>query len=405
MLTDNNVYYTVNPKDWWFTHPKTRHVFQLFEKHIEAREKVTIAVIGSEFDPGYVAELTSIPTGNAAFYAEKALKGGRMELIRRLGVKLQNEAETGNFEAIVDELEKEIERVVLSDSDYTLVESNQATRDVIDVIERRYLNKGQLPGLPSGLDKLDDMLMGFQPTMFYVIGARPSQGKSSLLITLCARLSELYNTCVITAESSRTEFFTRMIANESGINSQRLNSGFISADDFASLTDAAEIVAGRKVQIFDKPNCTLRELVSIARRAKSRGAEVLLIDYIQIIKASGDSRREQVSTVSMRLKDLARELNVPIIAAAQLKRDSDGRRPTLGDFQHSSQMEQDADGAILLYHFVIDEAGNKIERPKDENPGEKVISYLLVEKARDGRTGAIPVSWQRDVHRWKESRD
>lgn len=188
----------------------------------------------------------------------------------------------------------------------------------------------------------------------------------------------------------------REVAYLSGLNSQNIMAGSLRAEDFSKIVDAGGKIESGHVYAYDKPNLHLPELVGQARRAVRKfGCEVLFIDYLQLIQVSNvESDRERVSRASVRLKDLSRELNIPIVALAQLRRDSEGRRPGLGDFQHTSQIEQDADVGMLIWHQVVDRNGKTQKKVKPEDESDELRIWLNVDKNRDGRTGPIRMDFE-----------
>jgi replicative DNA helicase len=189
----------------------------------------------------------------------------------------------------------------------------------------------------------------------------------------------------ITLESAKEELLDRTFSNYGNIDSNTLATGRFFAHDFKTLSDVGEKVYGSKMYIYEVANARLEQVVSAARQMVRRyGCEVLFIDYLQLIRSAGD-RREQVERSSMAMKELARQLEVPVIVAAQLRRDADGRRPGLGDFQHSSQMEQDADAAMLIYEDA-----------------EQDCVWLHVAKNRDGEKGSVKLRFKGSYVRFEE---
>ncbi|MDD5358287.1 MAG: DnaB-like helicase C-terminal domain-containing protein [Candidatus Nanoarchaeia archaeon] len=261
----------------------------------------------------------------------------------------------------------------------------------IDQTEKRYKNKGKIPGLSTGIHTLDSMTLGLNKARLYYIGARPSQGKSALALNMALYLSinESRPVGFISLESSKEECTLRAFSSIGKMNGMDISTGFLQASDFGKINATAEKLFQKPLYFYDRPNMTLQEIKSISRRMVTfYKCEVIFIDYLQIIQHSDSSlcKRERIEDISVQLKNLARELDIPIVCLAQLRRDVDQRRPGLGDFSDSSQAEKDADVAILIYH----------EKENEDGEDEKLKSRLLVEKSRDGRTGTIDVVFKKE---------
>jgi replicative DNA helicase len=264
----------------------------------------------------------------------------------------------------------------------------------INKLEERYNAHGALPGISTGIGTLDDYTLGLQPRLKYEIGGRPSDGKSALMVTLVCNIAVRQNIpCgIISLESSKEELYTRMIANVGSINSQKIQSGLLgTAADFNSVGMTNAKVHDAPIYFYDMPGMTLNDLKMQCRRmVLQHGVKVIFIDYEQLVSIPGvHDMFPRISEVSITIKNIARELNIPIVSLAQLLRRDVTKRPQMADFKGSGQIEQDADGAILIYH-------------KQDSHGNSEGSYLCVEKMRDGRTGDIPIYFDRKHVRFTE---
>ena len=261
-----------------------------------------------------------------------------------------------------------------------------------------------LIGLPSGIRGLDYITYGFQKRKLYYIGARPSQGKTSLLVNLALNCKARFG--FFSAESGEDEIAVKMFSHHTKINSRNLVLGG-NDEEVARLSSFVELEKERGSLIYDRANMPIDELVGIARSfVENHGVEILFIDYIQILQASQSmqrkDKREQILDTSMRLKQLARDLNVPVVVAAQLVRDADRERPRLGSFSESSQIEKDADVAILIWHTQKErevEVNGKKGKVKEDR------SYLLVAKNRDGQTSDVPVYFKKETQTFENLDD
>lgn len=265
----------------------------------------------------------------------------------------------------------------------------------IAALEARIKSK-KIPGLATGYPILDSFIGGLQKTRLYYLGARPSQGKSTLLMNLVANCNV---PCIIfSAESSKSEFADRMIIREKRISSSQYYNGTLTEAEAKKVMEASsELYDRNHIIIHDEPNIPLARLIQIARDAKRYNkVEAIFIDYVQLLVFYDQSRpkNEQVSEISKQLKQLARELDVPVICAAQLRRDAEGKKPQLSDFSDSTQLERDADVAIMIYHI-----------DKKEGDDSNRETFLLIEKNRDGRLGYIRMDYQPEYMLFREARD
>ena len=307
---------------------------------------------------------------------------------------------------MIEGINDTLEKILSNSSEHKIMAVKDLVLPMVNKFEERYKCRGQLSGLQTGFKTLDDLTGGLQNGRLYLLGARPSQGKSAMALNIAGTIANHEAVGFLSLESAWEEMLTREFAGESGVNSQRLGNGFFTEHDLNGLINAGGVISKKNMYIYDKPNCGLVEVIGQCRRMVNRfKCKVLFVDYLQLVQTTAESDRERVAKVSKRLKDLARELKVPIVALAQLRRDSEGRRPGLGDFQHSSQLEQDADVGMLLYHTVCDrETGKSLKKSKIEDDKTELLKiYLLIDKNRDGRTGAIQLDFRPEIVTFREA--
>ncbi|MDX9810196.1 MAG: DnaB-like helicase C-terminal domain-containing protein [Sphaerochaetaceae bacterium] len=289
-------------------------------------------------------------------------------------------------EDLMSIMQEVIDKEQNSQSDFEIIPIQNAIITTMDQISDTMANKGKLVGIPSGIFRLDQMIGGFQKRCLYYIGARPSQGKTAILVHF---MRNCRTKCgVLSAESAHQELTKRLLSGESGIDSQQINFGLLDELELTQLNDAAgRLYQYQEIYIYDEPNMTVDTLVMKAKDMKRRfGIEILFVDYLQII-APSKSRlnkefREHISETSKQLKQLARTLDIPVVVSAQLRRDAENKRPQLSDFSESSQIERDADVAIMIHNIL--EAGDLKE------------TFLLIEKNREGRKGDIRVVFDQE---------
>lgn len=340
-----------------------------------------------------VAQLTSESAlSNIEFYEKEIISAWRSRRLKQLGQQIVESSDAPDL--VLASIEREIQEITAEGDSDRVYSTQELVKPAIAKIEERYHAQGALPGLGTGFDTLDAMTGGLQGQRLYYVGARPSQGKSAILLNMATTIAVNQDTPAgyISAESSKEELVMRDFANLGSVDSQRISNGMLKQTDFVDITSAAERLYKAPLYIYDVPNVDITRLVSIAKMMKRRyGIKVLFVDYVQIITSSlkNQPKRDQVSEVSLALKALSRQLDIPVVVAAQLSRDSQDRRPTNADFADSSQIEKDADTAILLQQ-ERDEADNLVR------------VWARVEKNRDGRTGAVKLQFKGEYVRFTE---
>jgi len=259
---------------------------------------------------------------------------------------------------------------------------------VIDTIDSKF-NKTMPKGLSTGLEKLDELVRGLRPGNMIVVGGLTGSGKTILGLQIAQHV-----TCKLAGaglafsmEMTKEELVTRGLASLGGINLSSLDSGDLQDDDWPKLTSAANVLMGAKLYVNDQAGMTVARIRSIARQCQRReGLSVLLIDYIQLISAESNSNRSlEVGKISTALKNLAKELKIPVIVLAQLNRGSTNRpdkRPRPSDIRDSGQIEQDADVVILVH------------RDMESEEGQNGVTELIVGKVRHARVGSCMVQQQ-----------
>jgi replicative DNA helicase len=351
---------------------------------------ISICDIDKEIDKRYVSTLTDkVPSAaNWKHYEAKLVTTYQIKEIEALGRRLSELPAETEPSIIIEEAESKLLEIGTNSQSRKITKVVDELQPAMARIEERTKTHGKLPGLLTGLPYLDALTGGLQNDRYIIIGARPSDGKSALAINIACNIGLAQKTSVgiISAESSNNEIVTRMLTSESMVNGMSVMTGLIGNQDIVNMTHTCGKLYEAPIYLYDAPNIAFTELKSICRQMVTVYAtKCILIDYVQIIQ--WDDKRipfyEQVKNVSLGIKQLARELKIPIIALAQLRRDSEGREPEMADLGDSSQLEKDADALIFIYH------------PKAQE-GEQKNSMLLLKKNRDGAKGAIPVNFRRE---------
>lgn len=264
-----------------------------------------------------------------------------------------------------------------------------ASFDKIDEIHRKGLG---LRGIKTGFTALDNMLSGMQKSNLLILAARPGTGKTAIMLNIAQHIAvkDKVPIGIFSLEMSKEELVDRLLVAQADVDAWRLKTGKLSEDDFTQLSEAMGQLADAPLFIDDTPGLSIMEMRSKARRLQlEHQIGLIVVDYLQLVTPDRhyESRVQEVSMVSQALKNLARELNVPVLAASQLNRSVEHRgekRPQLADLRESGAIEQDADVVAFLY------------RPDSEITGPSVPTKLLVAKHRNGPTGEIDLLFRGD---------
>ena len=259
----------------------------------------------------------------------------------------------------------------------------------IDAIEKLFHKEDRFLGVPTGFMDFDHMTAGLQPGNFIIIAARPSMGKTTLVLNMAQNIAIEHKrpVAIFSLEMPAQDIAMRMLSAESQIDFGRLRTGNFSEDYWRPLTEAAGRLSEAPILINDNRGLTVQSLRAEGRRLKGEHNQLALIivDYLQLLRGAGryQSREQEISEISRALKILAWELNVPIIACSQLSREVERRpdkQPQLSDLRESGAIEQDADIVAFLY---------REDYYEDEDAGDRVEANLLVKKQRNGPTGTV----------------
>lgn len=257
----------------------------------------------------------------------------------------------------------------------------EALEESFDRLDELHKRAGGLRGIPTGFKDLDNILAGLQPSNMIVLAARPGIGKTAFGLNIARSVAVDYKIPVgiFSVEMSKEELTDRLLVRQSEIDAWKLKTGRLEEEDFTRFSEAMGILADAPLYIDDTPGISILEMRTKARRLQvEKGLDLLIVDYLQLVKGRNlENRVQEVSEISMGIKNLARELKIPIIAISQLSRAVEvrgGQRPRLADLRESGSIEQDADVVMFLY------------REDEDNP-ENVT--LEIAKHRNGPTGIV----------------
>jgi replicative DNA helicase len=252
--------------------------------------------------------------------------------------------------------------------------------------EERSVGEKERP-ISTGIESLDDVFDGFKKRLLYYVGARPSQGKSALLMNFATNTNA--KALFFTAESSGEELMDRIIVRQGRFDSKLFNRGRLVESDRQKLYG---LDRRDNLFIYYDGDLDMQKISAISYSYKrTHDIKIIFVDYLQLIRPRNLSipRHEQVAEISIRLKQLANDLNVPVVCAVQLRRDAENATPILSDFSDSTQIERDADVAILIHNFVVKEVISE-----NGDIRENKICFLKVEKNRNGERQNVLVDFQ-----------
>lgn len=284
----------------------------------------------------------------------------------------------------------------------------KTSKEVLEIMTQKlFINgksNGALTGVTSGFIELDKITNGFQKGDLIILAARPSMGKTALALNFLmnAAIKQNITVAMFSVEMQAELLMQRMLSATSGVNSNKIRKMQFTDKDWTKIDVAKKQLSNTKILIDDTPSIKLTELSMKARKLKEKYDDLglIVIDYLQIVKASDQANKEgtqkAVTEISRGLKELARELNVPVIALSQLSRDSekrDNKRPMLSDLRDSGAIEQDADIVLFIYRedYFSYQRKNKKDgnEKKEETNNESGLAEVSIAKHRNGATGEI----------------
>ncbi|MFZ8864026.1 MAG: replicative DNA helicase [Thermocrinis sp.] len=300
-------------------------------------------------------------------------------------------------ERAIDRLQKIAEKY--QPSGYSHVK--EATNRVLEFLDKRRNAERLITGVPSGFLGLDKLTAGFQPSDLVVIAARPGMGKTSFMLSVVLNIAfeEKLPLAIFSLEMSEEQLVLRMLSMISGVPLQNMRHGFLPDEDWEKVLRAALELSSREIYIDDSPSLSTTDLRIKSRKLKQeKGIGIIFVDYLQLLRTPyrHATRQEEVAEISRNLKALAKELEVPVVALAQLSRQVEHRsdkRPQLADLRESGQIEQDADLIIFIHRPEV--------YKKHPPPEEKGLAEIIVAKQRQGPTGLIKLAFDKETTAFK----
>ena len=300
---------------------------------------------------------------------------------------------------ILDYAQQEVLGVAQKNTDHGFASAADLAKEVLDRIEKYYSNHSAITGVPTGFSRLDDMTGGFQKSDLIILAARPSMGKTAMALNMAyhACVEKKVPTAFFSLEMNKHSIMQRMICSAARANLGGVRNGRLPREIWPSLTRHTAEVSESPLYIDDSPGLNILDIRNRTRKlmnqlkAEGKTLGIVMIDYLQLIRGAGktESRQQEVAEISRLLKDLARSLEVPIIALSQLNRRSEdkgreGNRPQLSDLRDSGSIEQDADVVGLIH---------REEYYKRDDPTLKNKATLIIAKQRNGPVGDVELQF------------
>ena len=403
VLINPEAYYDVAQflkADDFYIH-RHRWIWEAFTRLHESRTPIDMLTVADELErtgqlvelggPAFLTSLVNqVPT---SLNAESYGKIVEAHSVRRKMIAAANQIASiaYNTETSIEEVMGESEKAVFNVSERRLKHDLQPIRAVLSDYYDRVDDLSKRPedihGVPTGFIDLDKYLSGLQPSDLLIIAGRPGQGKSGFLLTVAknAGVTHKKHVAIFSMEMSNEQVVQRLIAQETGIDSQRLRNGKLTEEEWPLFTHSIEVLSDTMIFLDDTPAITPLQLRTKCRRLHMEyGIDLILLDYLQLMSGDtrNDNRVQEVSFISRNLKVLARELNVPVLAAAQLSRAVEQRtdkEPQLSDLRESGSLEQDADIVMFIYYPA----------EYEQDAAKKNLRKIKIAKHRNGPVGNI----------------
>ena len=366
--------------------------------------------------PVYIAQLTS-QVASSAHIEYHARIIAQKYLARELisfAAQVENSAfdETIDVDDLMQEAEGKLFEISQRNVKKDVTQINPVIKDALEMLERAANQKEGLSGLRTGFGGLDKITSGWQDSDLVIIAARPAMGKTAFVLSMAKNMAVDFNipVALFSLEMSNVQLVNRLIVNVCEIPGEKIKSGRLEGYEWQQLDFKIKELYDAPIYIDDTPSLSVFELRTKARRlVREHGIKCIIIDYLQLMNASGmnfGSREQEVSMISRSLKGLAKELNIPIIALSQLNRGVEarqgveGKRPQLADLRESGAIEQDADMVCFIhrpeyYKITEDERGNSLIG----------LAEIIIAKHRNGATGDVRLRFKSEYAKFMNIED
>ena len=392
---------------------KHRQIYNLMHSMYENKEKVDTVSLSSRLkDFGvydkiggleYLMQLANatISANNTGEYISIIRNKSLARKVIKVGEEISNDAydSSVSVDEMLENVERKVTEVTRSKTSADFKTGEEIFDETIKHIQAIQEAGTAITGVKTKFRDLDSKTAGFQKGDLIIVAARPSMGKTALALNLAMNSAEITPgaVAIFSLEMPADQVATRILAANSGVEIQKLRTGQLNDEDWSKVNEATQRLKQMNFFIDDTPGIKVSEMYAKARKlAQDEGLYMIVVDYIQLIQATGksDSRQQEVSEISRRLKAMARELNVPLIALSQLSRSVEARqdkRPMLSDLRESGALEQDADLVLFLYRDAY------YNRDENDNSNREDVE-LLIAKHRNGPTGKVLLAFQKEIN-------
>ncbi|MCW1908217.1 MAG: replicative DNA helicase [Candidatus Saccharibacteria bacterium] len=399
-----------------FYDPKHQRIYEAVTKLYEKHSPIDVLTLADQLratgfldfvgGAAYLTELTNfVPTAaHVEQYAEiVAEKSMRRRLIKASqDITSLGHDENQNLAELIESAESSLFEVSQKHVKQDITSLETILGESFDRLDELHRDKGKIRGVPTGFKDLDNILAGLQKSDLFVLAARPSMGKTALVLNLALNIAVDAKAPVLifSLEMSKEQLVDRMLSRESSVDAWALRTGNLSDSDFEKIGQAMGSLSEAPIYIDDTPGITVSELRTKARReAHQHELGLIIVDYLQLMSGGGKfsnegNRVQEISEISRGLKGIARELRVPLIALSQLSRSVESRHPQipqLADLRESGSIEQDADVVAFIYR-------EDYYNPQTER---KNITDILIKKHRNGPTGGVELYFDKEKQRFR----
>lgn len=404
-----------------FYYNNHKHIFEAMVELFNNQEPIDIITLSNKLEERklinevggrtYLAQLsnTVATAANVSYYANLIQKKATLRRLQISASEIMDLSfeEERDIDEVLDQAEKKIFGVSRKFLKNSFLGIDNLLTEAFERIDELHKRSGNLRGLSTGFYDLDNLLAGLQKSDLIILAARPSVGKTSLALDIArqAAIKNKVGVGVFSLEMSKEQLVDRMLCAQANVNLWKMRTGNLSEkeedNDFQKIGEAMGSLSEAPIYIDDSPNCSVMEIRAKSRRLQSeRGLGLIVIDYLQLMEGRGkygDNRVQEISEISRGLKGIARELNVPVLALAQLSRAAEQQSgasiPRLSHLRDSGSIEQDADVVMFIYRKAADRAFNVQELSMEE----RYKAEIHIAKHRNGPTGKVDLFFSEET--------
>lgn len=385
-----------------FSKERNRLVYNAILKMREEKQKYDLVILSNYIQTKTkndsfveIANIFSLNTGtpaNIKHYAEAVKSNYRDRSLTTLFQRSLGDLRGKSFR--LDEFQKSLNEIADNGTSEVTI-AKEILSNVLETLE----SPEKMPVVSSGYADLDKIVHGFHPSDLIIVAARPSMGKTLIALNMAQRIvvNQKKSVLIFSLEMSKQDLMKRMISNLARINHDKIRASKLANDETLRISEITPLVSEARLFIDDRSYISVADIRSICRKVRrDSGLDLIIIDYIGLMKSEGENETHRISTISRDLKILAKDFNVPVIALSQLNRNlenRDNKRPMLADLRQSGSLEQDADLVLALFR----------EEVYDELTPNKGLAELHVLKQRNGPLGKIALNFKGEFCSFEET--